>query len=201
MNGRSADITGVILVGGKSRRMGRDKAFILFDGKPLFEQVFELFSKHFEQVVLAGDREERFTGYRLPVFPDLYPGSSLGGLYTGLYHATTPHIALASCDMPFPSGAVLRYLCSLRKGFDVVVPVTPYGYEPLFAIYAKTCLPTIKSFLEKGNYCAYGYYPQLRVREVAPEEISALEGGGRCFVNLNTPDEVAVADAGKNVRT
>ena len=187
------DITGIILVGGKSRRMGRDKAFLDFAGQPLFERVLHLFREHFEQVALVGDREERFSGYSLPVFPDIYPGSSLGGLYTGLYYATTPYIAVASCDMPFPSSAVLRYLCSLRSGFDVVVPATPYGYEPLFAVYGKGCLPTMKSFLDRGDYCAYGYYPELRVREVSDEEISRLDGGNSCFINLNTPEELAEA--------
>jgi len=183
------DITGIILVGGKSRRMGRDKAFLDFAGQPLFERVLHLFREHFEQVVLVGDREERFSGYSLPVFPDIYPGSSLGGLYTGLYHATTPYIAVASCDMPFPSSAVLRYLCSLRHGYDVVVPATSHGYEPLFAVYAKSCLPTIKTFLDDGNYCAFGYYPELKVREVTEAEIASLAASSNCFINLNTPQE------------
>ena len=78
------DITGVILVGGKSRRMGRDKAFLDVAGKSLFERVLEVFRESFDRIVLVGDREERFAAYGLPVLPDIYPGSSLGGLYTGL---------------------------------------------------------------------------------------------------------------------
>ena len=76
------DITGVILVGGKSRRMGRDKAFLEVAGKPLIERVLEVFRNSFTQVILVGNREERFAGYGLPVLPDIYPGSALGGLYT-----------------------------------------------------------------------------------------------------------------------
>lgn len=189
MSASYVDITGIILVGGKSRRMGRDKAFLDFGGTPLFERVLSLFVDTFQQVALVGDRAERFADYGLPVFPDIYPGSSLGGLYTGLHHASTDYIAVASCDMPFPSSAVLRYLCSLRHEYDVVVPATSHGYEPLFAVYAKSCLPTIKTFLDGGNYCAFGYYPELNVRKVTDAEIASLAAPSTCFINLNTPQE------------
>ena len=95
------DITGVILVGGKSRRMGRDKAFLQIVGKTLFERVLEIFRESFDRIVLVGDRAERFAAYDLPVLPDIYPGSALGGLYTALYHAETEYIFVSSCDLPF----------------------------------------------------------------------------------------------------
>ena len=185
------DITGVILVGGKSRRMGRDKAFLEVAGKPLFEIILELFSANFARVLLVGDREERFAGYGLPVVPDIFPGSSLGGLYTGLHNAETDHVFVSSCDLPFPSAEVLRYLCSLRGGFDAVVARTKYGYEPLFALYSKSCLAPVKALLDAGEFCAYAYYPQIRVRYVPPEELTPFGRDGRAFLNLNTPEEFA----------
>jgi molybdopterin-guanine dinucleotide biosynthesis protein A len=185
------DITGVILVGGKSRRMGRDKASLEVDGKPLIERLLEIFTKSFAQVVLVGDREERFASYGLPVLSDIYPGSSLGGLYTGLYHAATEYIFVSSCDLPFPSGEVLRLLCSLRKDYDAVVPTTDKGYEPLFALYSKGCLGPIRALLDRGNYCAYAYYPQVRVRYVEYEELVRFDSDGRAFLNMNTPEEFA----------
>jgi len=185
------DITGVILVGGKSRRMGRDKAFLRVAGMPLFEITLDLFRDNFASVMLVGNREERFAEYGLPVLPDIFPGSSLGGLYTGLYHARTDFVFVSSCDLPFPSALVLRHLCSLRHGFDAVVPMTDHGYEPLFALYSKSCLGPIKAQLETGEFCAYAYYPQIRVRYVQPEELAPLDRDGRAFMNLNTPDEYA----------
>ena len=185
------DITGVILVGGKSRRMGRDKAFLDIDGRPLFERVLELFRESFARVVLVGDREERFAGYGLPVLPDIFPGSSLGGLYTGLYGAQTEWVFVSSCDIPFPSADVLRHLLTLKEGFDAVVPSTRQGYEPLFALYSKSCLGPIKALLDRGEFCAYAYYPQIRVRHVPPEELARLDRNGTAFLNLNTPEELA----------
>jgi molybdopterin-guanine dinucleotide biosynthesis protein A len=189
MNQCRHDITGVILVGGKSRRMGRDKAFLQIAGRTLFEGVLVIFKESFDRLVLAGDRAERFAGYGLPVLPDIYPGSALGGLYTALYHAETEYIFVSSCDLPFPNREMLLFLCSLRDGFDAVVPSTAHGFEPLFALYAKSCLGPMKELLESGNFCAYAYYPQIRVRYVHDEEIAYLNRDGRSFVNVNTPEE------------
>ncbi len=188
---RFSDITGVILVGGKSRRMGRDKAFLKVEGVPIFERVLAVFRENFQRIVLVGDREERFAGYDLPVLADIYPGSSLGGLYTGLHHAETEYVFVSSCDLPFPNHEVLRYLCSLKEGFDAVVPRTADGYEPLFALYAKNCLGPIRTLLESGDCCAYAYYPKVRVRYVDYEELSELDRSGRAFRNVNTPEEYA----------
>lgn len=191
MNDKICDITGVILVGGKSRRMGKDKAFLKVEGTSFFERILNVFRESFNQVVLAGDREERFADYGLPVFQDIYPGSSLGGLYTGLYNAETKYIFVSSCDLPFPNLEVLRYLCSLKDGFDAVVPSTIYGYEPLFALYSKSCLEPIRTSLYSGECCAYAYYPKVRVRYVPTEELSLFDLSGRAFMNINTPEEFA----------
>ena len=187
--GIRCNITGVILVGGKSRRMGRDKAFLRIAGKTLFERVLEVFKESFDRFLLVGDRVERFAGYGLPVLPDIYPGSALGGLYTALDNAETEHIFVSSCDLPFPNREMLLYLCSIRDGFDAVVPHTAHGFEPLFAVYAKSCLEAMKKYLESGNFCAYGYYPDVRVRYVQGEELAALDRDGRSFLNVNTPEE------------
>ncbi len=187
--GNLLNITGVILVGGKSRRMGRDKAFLQIAGKTLFERVLEVFRESFDRLVLVGDRPERFAGCGLPVLPDIYPESALGGLYTGLYHSATGHVFVSPCDLPFPNREMLLYLCSLREGFDAVVPKTAHGFEPLFALYAKGCLGPMREFLESGNFCAYGYYPRVRVRYVQGEELARLDRDGRSFVNVNTPEE------------
>jgi molybdopterin-guanine dinucleotide biosynthesis protein A len=185
------DITGVILIGGKSRRMGTDKAFLELSGKPLFQGVLEIFRESFERVTLVGDRGERFAGYGLPVFEDIVPGSALGGLYTGLYRAETEYVFVSPCDLPFPSKRVLEYLCSLRNGFDGVVPVTSHGYEPLVALYARSCLGPMKALLESGNLRVYDFYPQVRIRNVPSGEWAKLDKDGRSFLNINTPDEFA----------
>jgi molybdopterin-guanine dinucleotide biosynthesis protein A len=185
----TTDCTGVILVGGKSRRMGVDKAFLKIGGIPLFERVLTVFRENFATVILIGNNAERYSGYGLPVYSDIYPGSALGGLYTGLMRATTPHVFVASCDLPFPSNTVLRHLLSFRKGCDVVVPADASGFEPLFAVYAKSCLAPMQRLLEQGNFCIFDIYPALNVKYIPIEELLRLDGGDRAFINVNTPDE------------
>ncbi|MHB8908808.1 MAG: molybdenum cofactor guanylyltransferase [Syntrophales bacterium] len=183
------DITGVILVGGKSRRMGRDKAFLQVAGKTFFERVLEIFGERFDRVMLVGDQPERFAGYGLPVVPDIYPGSALGGLYTGLYRAETKFIFVSSCDIAFPNSNVLHFLCSARAGFDAVVPHTERGFEPLFALYAKSCIASMRNLLESGNMRIRDCYPQIAVNIVHGKELARVDGGGRSFVNINTPED------------
>jgi molybdopterin-guanine dinucleotide biosynthesis protein A len=184
------DITGVILVGGKSRRMGRDKAFLHIAGKTFFERVLEILGERFDRLMLVGDPVERFAVYSLPVLPDIYPGSALGGLYTALYHAKTQYIFVSSCDMAFPNSNVLCLLCSLRVGFDAVVPRSMHGFEPLFALYAKSCLEPMRNLLESGNRRIRDFYPKVLVRYVQSEELAHFDRDGRSFVNVNTLEEL-----------
>jgi len=187
------EITGIILVGGKSRRMGQDKTFLEIDGISLFDRVLAALRRNFTRILLVGDREERFAGYHLPLVPDIYPGSSLSGLYTGLYHAETEYVFVCSCDIPFPNPDMIGYLCSHLDGHDVVVPVHPYGYEPLFAVYGKMCLGPMRELLEQENYCVYDLYPHVNVRYATREELAPFDRDGRAFVNVNTPDELTAA--------
>jgi molybdopterin-guanine dinucleotide biosynthesis protein A len=189
-----SDTAGIILVGGKSSRMGVDKAFLEINGQPMFERVLAVFRKTFSRIILIGSRKDLYSRYDLPIYPDIYPGSSLGGLYTGLVHAEVPHIFVASCDLPFPSGAVARHLHSLREGCDGVVPTGPDGCEPLFAVYSESCREPMRRFLEGGNYCILDLYPGLNIRSVPVEQLSHLEGAERTFINVNTPEEFARAE-------
>lgn len=189
-SGKINDITGIILVGGQSRRMGQDKAILPVDGVPLYERVLEVLARVFPRVLLVGGREERFRDRDVTVVPDIYPGSALGGLYTGLLHAGTERIFVAPCDLPFPNEAIIRHLCSLSEGFDAVVPETGQGMEPIFAVYAKSCLGPMKDLLERDNFRIYDFYPKVRVRYVPNETLRLLDPDGTAFLNLNTPDDI-----------
>jgi molybdopterin-guanine dinucleotide biosynthesis protein len=182
------DVTGVILAGGKSRRMGRDKARLPVAGQDLFERVLAVLQGLFPRVLIAGDRPD-LARPGLPAFADRYPGSALGGLYTGLQAAATPYIFVAACDMPHPDPELIRTLCALRQGQDLVVIRTADGLEPLFAVYGKNCLEPMRALLEAGNFRIYDFYDQVRVRYVGEEELPA--GWRRALSNINTPQDYA----------
>jgi molybdopterin-guanine dinucleotide biosynthesis protein A len=186
------EITGIILVGGKSRRMGQDKALLSVQGKTLVERALEPFQQTFAQVLLIGDRPERFAAYHLPVIPDLYPGSSLGGLYTGLFHASTEHIFVTSCDLPFPNLAILHYLCCLKDSYDAVIPCSSQGTEPLFACYRKSCLDTMRDRLEQQRFSISAVCSSLDTRQVPYQDIAPFDPAGTAFLNLNKPEDITL---------
>ena len=184
------DVTGVILAGGRSRRMGRDKATLEIAGKPLVAGIADLFGRLFPRVLIAGDRPD-LARPNLPAYADAYPGSALGGLHTGLVHAETPYIFVAACDMPFVDEGLIRALLERRAGYDVILPGTPEGLEPLIACYGQECLPVISRQLQAGNFRILDIYPELRLRVVAPEELP--DNWRTALTNINTPADFADA--------
>lgn len=191
MSSRFPAITAAILVGGKSRRMGQDKAFLEVDGLPLIERLIQTLQGCFDQLLLVGDRPERFAQFTIPVVPDIYPGSSLGGLYTGLKLAATEQVFVTSCDIPFPNPALIHLICSQQQERDAVVPVTDKGLEPLFALYRRSCLPPMQAALKRGDFRIMALLQQLQVLEIGPDQLGLLDPADRCLLNLNTPDDYA----------
>lgn len=185
-----SDVTGVILAGGRSRRMGRDKATLEIGGKPLIEGIAELFGRLFPRTLIAGDRPD-LVHLNLPAYADTYPGSALGGLHTGLVHAETPYIFVAACDMPFVDEGLIRALLERRVGYDVILPGTPEGLEPLIACYGQNCLPVISRQLQAGNFRILDIYPELLMRVVDPEELP--DNWRTALTNINTPADLANA--------
>ncbi len=180
------DITGVILAGGKSRRMGRDKATLELSGSTLFESIANVFIELFAGTLIAGDRPD-LAKPGLTAFADEFPGSALGGLYTGLKHARTPYIFVSACDMPFVDAPLIRILTNLRHQYDVVLPQTPSGLEPLFACYSKNCLEIMRKQLEQGNFRILDIYPLLKVRIVTENELPG--NWQKALTNINTPQD------------
>jgi molybdopterin-guanine dinucleotide biosynthesis protein A len=180
------NVTGVILAGGRSSRMGRDKATLDVAGMPLFERVLAVLHEFFSAVLIAGDRPD-LARPLVPYHPDIYPGSALGGLYTGLLMARTEWIFVAPCDMPHPDPELIRVLLDRRQGRQVVVPRTGAGLEPLFALYHKDCLEPMRAMLEEGHYRIYDFYDQMSVCYVNEDELPP--GWEQSLINVNTPEE------------
>lgn len=191
----------VIVAGGKSSRMGRDKAFVLLHGKPMIEHVIErvmpLGAAH---TLLIANRPAEYAYLQLPVYPDALPGKgALGGIYSALTYSPTDYSLVVACDMPFLNTALLLRLVGLcedaSEGLpDVVVPVFDGHPQGLHAVYRKSCLGPIRADLESDRLKVIGFYDQVKVRYVYPEEYRDLDPEGRSFRNINTPDELSRAE-------
>ena len=197
--GKSA-ITAVILAGGQSRRLGRDKAVEPFAGEPLISRVIrrasEAVSAHHVVVVVAdADRAAELPLdddhlVAVDVFPDC---GSLGGIYTGLNASPTQWSLVTACDMPFLSAPLLSHLASLRDGFDAVVPVVDGRPEPTHALYTRRCLPPIEARLRAGQLKISGFFDDVAVRYVPENDIREFDPDLLSFFNINRPEDLARA--------
>lgn len=182
----SADVTGVILAGGRSTRMGRDKATLMIAGQTLFGRTLAMMREIFPRVLIAGTRNDLATA-EVPCVPDLFPGSALGGLHGGLTAVATPWMFAVPCDLACPDPAMVRFILKHRNGWDIVVPRTPGGFEPVFALYHKNCFGPMEAMLTRGEYRIYDLYNQMRVRYL---DADTLPGGWEhALRNLNTPQD------------
>ncbi|WHZ28609.1 MAG: Molybdenum cofactor guanylyltransferase [Nitrospira sp.] len=190
------DVTGVLLAGGKSRRMGEDKRFILLGQRTLFERTCTVLSELFEQVCVVIAQDSPLLQAGVPVVRDLIPGcGSLGGLYTGLRWAKTQHIFLAACDMPFLNPDIIRYMVHLKDQVDIVVSRWSTRLQPTHAVYGQNCLPVIEEMMNLHNKKIHSMidHADLRVRLIAESEIRQIDRDGRSMININTPSDLAYA--------
>jgi molybdopterin-guanine dinucleotide biosynthesis protein A len=185
-------VTVAIQAGGKSSRMGQDKALIAVHGRTLLERVLARVHDLGDELILIANRPEVYAPFNLPCFPDLYPDHGpLAGIYTALAHARRPHVLVVACDMPWLNPALLRHLISLREEGDAVVPCWGRFPEPLHAVYSQACRAPIRTCLENGRLKATAFYDQVRVHLVERKRIAAYDPQGRSFTNVNTPEELA----------
>ena len=187
-------ITGVILAGGKSSRMGQNKALLSLGGKRLVDRVVGVLGEVFSGLLLVTNSPEVYADLGLPMVRDVFPDKgSLGGIYSAVYHAPTPYCFVVACDMPFLSAAVMRYLIGHIADYDVVIPDMHGELQPLHAIYSKACLPSMLRRLEANRLRIVGFLPEVRVCTVTASDIQHLDPDLLAFQNLNTPEEFQAA--------
>jgi molybdopterin-guanine dinucleotide biosynthesis protein A len=183
-------LAGLVVCGGTSARMGRNKALIHVEGVPLVVRVATRISRVADPVMLAPGREGRLDLDYQEVADDPPGVGPLGGLIGGL--AASPHhlLAAAAVDMPFVSPELLRLLAGLHQGEDAVVPVTDSGVEPLHAVYAKSALPGLREACGEGRFVMRAVLEGLRVRLVEEADWRQADPSGRFALNLNRPEDL-----------
>jgi molybdopterin-guanine dinucleotide biosynthesis protein A len=195
MSSTQQSITGVILAGGKSSRMGQNKALMSLGGKRLVDRVVEAMRRVFDDLLMVTNTPGVYADLGLPMVRDVWPEKgSLGGLYSAIYHVATPYCLVVACDMPFLQTAVLRYLITQINDYDVVVPDVLGELQTLHAIYSKACLPPIERRLEMNRLRIIGFFPDVRVRTVTASELEPYDPALLAFQNLNTPEEFQAAE-------
>lgn len=185
------DVTVAIMAGGKSSRMGTDKAFVPFQGRPMIEIVIERVAGLGAETILITNKPAEYAHLGLPMFGDVLPDHGpLGGIYTAVLRAQHPYVLVVACDMPWLSPALLTYQINLRHTADIIVPQWDKFPEPLHAVYSKACLPAIEANLQAQQLKITAFFGRVSVRFVKREEIEKVDVNGRSFANVNTPDEL-----------
>ena len=190
------NLTIAIIAGGKSRRMGRDKAFVELAGKALIERVIERSADLGQaETILITNTPAQYAHLGLPMYQDVLPEKgSLGGIYTALVQAQCPDVLVLACDMPFVSADLLRFMIAqLGDDIDIVVPRVDGYPQGLHAIYKKTCIEPIAGQLAADRLKIIRFYDKMRVRYLDEAEYAGFDPQGLSFANLNTPEELEQA--------
>lgn len=189
-------MTGIVLAGGKSSRMGFNKALIEFGGRRLIEATVDCLAALFPEVLIIANDPPLYAYLGRKVVPDLIPESgSLGGIYTGLSVASHPTSFFAACDMPFLNADLITLLVHEAEGWDAVVPLVGGELQPLHAVYAKTCLPFMKEAIGGGVLKIARFFPKVKVKIIEEPALRAVDPHLLGFMNVNTPLELERAEA------
>lgn len=183
-------MTGVILSGGENTRMGRNKAFLVIDGERLIDRILGVFKNLFDEVLLVTNQPLDYLDLDVTLVTDIFPGKkALGGIYTGLFYAGSPQVFVAACDMPCLNPRFIAYMMAQADAYDVVVPETQEGLQPLHAIYGKRCLPNMKHLISRDKLKVAGFYKGLKCLTIPEKTIKTFDAAGSMFINVNTQAE------------
>lgn len=190
-----SDIEGFILVGGKSSRMGTDKAALRLGAQSFVEKIAAALSPISETVRVVGGAGVN-TEARWPVVADVHiEWGALGGLHAALAACRTEWAAIVACDLPFVTAELFMRLAALSENFAAVVPVqTDNRLQPLCALYRKSaCLSQVEELIEAGERRPRRLLERIDARRVLPAEWADLAGAELFFTNVNTPGDYAQA--------
>jgi molybdopterin-guanine dinucleotide biosynthesis protein A len=188
----SPDLTAFILAGGKSTRMGTDKAFVKYGGRTLLARVLELARSIAPRVFIVGSRE-KFAPFA-PVVEDIFRECGpLGGIHAALKTSSTELNLMLAVDTPFISSAFLQYLISRAQGAHeatVIVPRSGGRRQPLCAIYRREFADVAEIALRAGQNRIDRLFDGVQTRMLEQEELEAAGFSPALFRNLNTPEEL-----------
>jgi len=195
-----SEIAIVIQAGGRSSRMGQNKALMELSGKPVIERTLERIITLGSQAFVVTDdlQAYAFLANAKPIL-DMFPGRGpLGGIVTAFESVAAPYVLICACDMPFASPdlfqAELDFLA--QEDHDVVIPQVNQRLEPLHAVYRRaSCLPPARRILEQGRGKIIDWFPGVKVKILEESFIHRFDPSGQAFFNINTPEDYADAQS------
>jgi molybdenum cofactor guanylyltransferase len=188
-------MTCAILAGGKSSRMGQDKATIKVGGKTLIRLAYDRVKEVFDDVIIVSRLHSTIESIDAPVLKDVVPfGNSMIGIVTALLYSKTPYTFVVACDMPFLSTEAFKCMADEATGEDIIIPKTKLGFEPLHAIYNRSCIAHFLRLVGQGKFKVVEVLPFVSVK-VLKEEPCFLRNGNSVFTNVNAMNDLSMVKA------
>ena len=197
-------ISGFILAGGKSRRMGTDKSRLVLNEQTFVERIAGELAAITSSITVVGDqalKADQEAPINLKVASDIYPGwGALGGVHAALAACSTSWALVVACDFPFVTSELFRSLATRREAFPAVAPIQKDGIpQPLCSLYrVEPCLRLAEQLIKSGERKPVALLQSVRTRWVLFSELSNLSGAARFFDNINTPEDFARASTKKS---
>ena len=192
-------ITGIILAGGKSTRIGAHKPQLKIGKSHLIDRVLDTLSQFTSSILIVttedqvGLAKSATPGAR--IVKDIYPGKGpLGGIYTGLIHAETRYSLVVGCDMPFLNIGLIKYMIDGASSFAAVAPKIGWMIQPLHAIYSKSCIPSIEELIQEDQLQIIKLFNLVNTRYVTEKEIDQFDPDHLSFLNINTEGDLLKAE-------
>ena len=187
--------SGVILAGGLNSRIGENKAFLTIRGERTLDRLYGIFQELFDEIILVTKEPLQYLAWDLNIVTDLYPmRSALVGIHAGLFYASHSNIFVTACDLPFLKKELIEILLGeSAPRWDIIVPVTPNGYQPLCAVYSKRCIKQIEAQIEREDFKVADLFRQIRVKKVPETVLTVADPALVSFFNINTQKDLAAA--------
>jgi len=190
------EITGIVLAGGRSSRLGKDKGLCAFKGKSLVSYAIDILKPLCGNLMISANHfPEKYAAFGLPVIPDevKYIGP-MGGVYSCLKKSKTQHNLILSCDTPFVNTDVFRHLLTVVENFQVVCPAhETFLLEPLSAYYNTNVLGDMEEAIRKKEYKMMQFFKRIRFKSVNIDRNLSFFND-YLFLNLNTPGDLKKAE-------
>jgi molybdopterin-guanine dinucleotide biosynthesis protein A len=181
------NITGIVLAGGKSSRMGTDKGVMELNGKKVIQYVLDALVPIVDDILIIANNDH-YDNFAYPVYKDIIKDCGpMGGIYTGLINSTTMKNIVVSCDIPFITSPMLLHIISESGNYEITVPKHDGRLEPLCAVYTKQCTGKFKELLEKKVWKMQEALNYFKTQQL---NISDTKEMARNFININTPEEL-----------
>lgn len=185
---------GVILAGGKSTRMGQNKALLTIKNKPVIQWIFEALSPVVDEVIIIANNQEEYEFLDVPIYGDRFLNKGpLAGLDSALYHSSSNRIIATACDTPFVKTEVFEYLLNASNHTDITVPMFEDKMHPLSAVYQKGIHHFIHNQLKNDDLKVRKVFDQVNTkyeRTFANIQKDVLK---EHFFNMNYPEEYELA--------